>query len=226
MTATAPSLTEETDPYCLSPASAAELLHDAPWHRFAVLGDSLSAGTGDPSPGYANLGWPDRLADILRRIHPGLAYLNTAEVGATTVRALRTQTDRVITYRPDLIHLPSGANDLFRPDPDFPQIERTLRCVYELATGTGARLTVFTLGSAFQLPHFPDWQERVRRLNDLTRRLAAEHGAVLVDMWDHPVNSRPGLLSADGIHFATAGQAVMASEVVRALAASLTARPV
>ncbi|MET9519068.1 SGNH/GDSL hydrolase family protein [Streptomyces sp. NPDC002994] len=223
MTATATSLTEESDPYCLSPATAAQLLADAPWRRFAVIGDSLSAGTGDPSPGYAGLGWADRLADILRRVRPDLAYLNSAEIGATTAGTLATQVDRLIAYEPDLVHVPCGANDLFRPEPDFTRIEQTLRRVYELAAGTGAQLTVFTLGKAFVVPQFPDWQDRVRRLNAITRGLAAEHDAVLIDMWDHPVNSRPDLLSADRIHFATSGQAVMAAEVVKALAAVLEA---
>lgn len=68
------------------------------------------------------------------------------------------------------------------------------------------------------MPRFPDWTDRVRRVNDITRGLAAEHGAVLVDMWDHPVNDRPDLLSADRIHFAGAGQAVLATEVVKGLA--------
>ena len=40
-------------------------------------------------------------------------------------------------------------------------------------------------------------------------------------MWDHPVNSREDLLSEDGIHFSTSGQAVMASEMTKALAAVL-----
>lgn len=44
---------------------------------------------------------------------------------------------------------------------------------------------------------------------------------VLVDMWDHPLNARPDLLSADRIHFSTSGQAVLASEVVKSLAAVL-----
>ena len=111
-------LTEESDPFCLSPASAGELLADAPWRRFAVIGDSLSAGVGDPSPGYATMGWADRVADILRRVHPDLAYLNTAEIGVTTARTLATQADRMIAFDPDLIHVPCGANDLFHPEPD------------------------------------------------------------------------------------------------------------
>ncbi|MFP3988795.1 SGNH/GDSL hydrolase family protein [Streptomyces sp. E11-3] len=221
VSSTAPSFTEETDPFCLSSASGARLLADAPWRRFAVIGDSLSAGTGDPSPGYATLGWADRVADVLRRVRPDLAYLNTAEIGATTAATLATQGDRMVAYGPDLVHLPCGANDLFQPEPDFADIERTMRRLFELAAGTGAQMTVFTLGRAFVVPKFPDWSDRVRRLNDLTRQLADEHGAVLIDMWDHPVNSRPTLVSADRIHFAAVGQAVLAAEVVKALAVLL-----
>jgi lysophospholipase L1-like esterase len=220
VTQTTSPLTEESDPFCLSPANAVELLAGAPWRRFIAIGDSLSAGTGDPSPGYAPLGWADRVANALRRVHPGLAYLNLAEIGATTARTLATQTDRMLAFGPDLVHVPSGANDLFRPEPDFAAIERTLRRVFELAAGTGAQLTAFTLGSAFVVPRFEDWRDRVRTLNAIVRALALDHDAVLADMWDHPVNSRPDLLSADRIHFSTSGQAVMASEVIRGLAAA------
>ncbi|MFD0392322.1 GDSL-type esterase/lipase family protein [Streptomyces nogalater] len=99
-----------------------------------------------------------------------------------------------------------------------------MRTMYDLAAATGARLTTFTLGRSYVVPVFPDWTERVRTLNDLTRTLADEYGAVVVDMWDHPVNSRENLLSADRVHFSTSGQAVMASEMVRALAATLAHR--
>ena len=47
---------EAVDPYCLSGPDAARLLAGAQWRRFAVIGDSLSAGTGDPTPGYAPVG--------------------------------------------------------------------------------------------------------------------------------------------------------------------------
>lgn len=224
MTTTPTSLTEDSDPYCLGPEQAAALLAEAPWRRFAVIGDSLSAGTGDPSPGYGPLGWSDRVAGVLRRVHPDLAYLNTARIGASTPDVLAAQVDRMIDHRPDLVHVPSGANDLFVREPDFAAIERALWRVYGVAALTGARLTAFTFGRAFVMPRIPDWDERVRTLNAIVRRLAAEHGAVLVDTWDHPVNDRPDLLSADRIHFSTMGQAVLAAEVVRALATALGER--
>ena len=221
---TATYLTEETDPFCLSPWDAAQLLANAPWRRYAVIGDSLSAGTGDPSPAYASLGWSDRVADVLRRVHPDLAYLNIASVGATTAQTIAAQTDGMTAFGPGLLHLPCGANDLFQRVPDFAAIEHTLRRLFALAASTGAQLMTFTLGKAFVMPRFPDWPDRVRAVNDVTRRLAAEYDAVLVDMWDHPINSRPNLLSADRIHFAASGQAVMAAEVIKALARRLEAR--
>ncbi|AXB42947.1 SGNH/GDSL hydrolase family protein [Amycolatopsis albispora] len=211
-------LTEGTDPFCLSPAEAARLLEGAPWHRFAVLGDSLAAGTGDPSPGYAPLPWAERVAAALRSHHPDLAYRNTGTIGATTGRTLAHQADGLLAFEPDLVHLSCGANDLWRPEPDFGAIEGNLRRLFALSVDTGALLTTFTLGRAFTVPEFPAFPDRVRRLNALVRTIAAEHGALVIEMWDHPVNDRPDLLSADGIHFAGAGQAVMAAEVIRALA--------
>jgi lysophospholipase L1-like esterase len=219
-TATLPS-TEETDPFCLPPLDAAALLFDAPWRRFAVIGDSLSAGIGDPSPGYATMGWADRVADTLRGVHPDLAYLNTAQTKATTAQALENQAERIRAFAPDLLHVPSGANDIVRRTPDFGHIEETLRDMYRLAAGTGAQLMTFTMGKAYVVPVFPDWDERVRTVNTITRRLAAEYGALVADMWGHPINDRANLLSADGIHFSASGQAVMASEVVKQLAHQL-----
>ncbi|QBS40836.1 SGNH/GDSL hydrolase family protein [Nocardia sp. CS682] len=217
MTLASPT-TEETDPFCIPPLEAAALLFDAPWQRFAVIGDSLSAGTSDPTPGYTTLGWPDRVADVLRRVRPDLAYLNTAVVGATTTETLRHQADRMREFAPDLLHLPSGANDIVRRTPDFGEIEQILQDMYRMAASTGAQLTTFTLSKAYVVPVFPDFRDRVRRLNDINRALAAEFDAVVIDMWDHPLNDRANLLSADGIHFSTASQAVLASEVVKQLA--------
>ncbi|MGW4841397.1 SGNH/GDSL hydrolase family protein [Nocardia brasiliensis] len=210
--------TEETDPFCLPPLEAAALLYDSPWRRFAVIGDSLSVGTGDPSPGYATLGWTDRVADVLRRVRPDLAYRNTGVVGATTAEVVRHQADRLREFGPDLLHLSSGANDIVRRTPDFGEIERQLREMYRLGARTGATMTVFTLGKAYVVPVFPDWTDRVRRLNDLTRSLAVEYDVAVVDCWEHPLNDRPNLLSADRIHFSASGQAVLAAEVVKQLA--------
>ncbi|MBF6194255.1 SGNH/GDSL hydrolase family protein [Nocardia sp. CDC186] len=213
--------TEETDPFCLDQADAVAMLAEAPWGRYAVVGDSLSAGIGDPTPGYRDQGWSDRVAGVLRSVRPDLDYLNVSENAATTAQTLEKQAARMVEFSPDLLHLPCGANDIVRRRPDFGEIERTLRQMYDLAKGTGALLTTFTLGRAYVVPVFSDWAERVAAVNEIVRGLASEYDAIVVDMWDHPVNDRDNLLSADRIHFSTSGQAVMAAEVVKKLADSL-----
>ncbi|WP_433591226.1 SGNH/GDSL hydrolase family protein [Nocardia sp. CA-145437] len=218
MTTIAQPLTEETDPHVLAPTDLAALLFGAPWRRYAVLGDSLSVGAGDPTPGYANLGWPARVERVLRMVNPDLAYLNTARVGATTAQALEGQGRRILDFKPDLLHVNSGANDIVRRSPDWERIEAGLREMYRFAAGTGAQLAVFTLGRAFVIPVFADWTERLTRLNDITRKLAAEFDAVLADSEDHPLNDRPNLLSEDKIHFSTSGQAILSTIMVRELA--------
>lgn len=221
MATTTPIRTEQTDSYCLAPDSAARLLADAPWRRFAVIGDSLAAGVGDPSPGYVPLPWGERVARVLRRVHRDLAYLNTGAIGATTAGTLVDQTERMLAFNPDLLHISCGANDAWRRRPDFTATERAMRRLFDVAARTGARLTTFTLGRAYNVAIFPDFTDRVRTINRIIRAVAADHDTVLVDMWDHPVNHRPDLLSADRIHFSTSGQAVMAAEIVKALAATL-----
>ncbi|MFI9249799.1 SGNH/GDSL hydrolase family protein [Streptomyces sp. NPDC053069] len=216
-----PVFNEATDPFCLDEAEAVALLTGAPWGRYGVIGDSLSAGTGDPTPGYRDQGWSDRVAGVLRSVRPDLEYLNVSEIGATTAGTLKNQAARMVEFCPDLLHLPCGANDIVRRSPDFGETERTLRQMYDLAKGAGALLTTFTLGRAYVVPVFPDWPERIARVNEIVRGLAAEYDAIVVDMWDHPVNDRDNLLSEDRIHFSTSGQAVMAAEVVKKLAGSL-----
>lgn len=212
------SLTEESDPHVIPPEEAARLLQGSDWQRYAVFGDSLSVGAGDHTPGYEDLGWPARVERVLRMVNPELRYLNTARIGATTAQALEEQSARVEEFRPDLLHVNSGANDIVRRDPDWIEIEDGLRSMYRWAAGTGAQLSVLTLGRAFVIPVFPDWTDRVARLNDITRKLATEFDAVIGDCWDHPLNDRANLLSEDGIHFATTGQAVIASLMLTALA--------
>jgi hypothetical protein len=39
---------EAADPHCPGAGEGARLLQNAPWRRFAVIGDSLPEGLGDP----------------------------------------------------------------------------------------------------------------------------------------------------------------------------------
>ena len=151
-------------------------------------------------------------------------YRNLASDGATTRDTLDDQLERALDLRPDLIHVSSGANDIWRRTPAFHTVARDLRRLFERAATGGALVTTFTLSQAFVVPTISDFTRRVQIVNAITRSLAREHGAVVIDMWDHPIMKRPDLLSADRVHFAASGQAVLAAEVVRGLARVLEGR--
>jgi len=213
---------ESADPYCLSGEAATDLLRSAPWRRFAVMGDSFAAGVGGPSTGYADVAWPDRVANALRSVQPELELLNTGQTGQRTRQVRQSQLDRVLAFEPDLVNVASGGNDLFAPEPDLDAVEAELEMVYSALREVGAHVFAFTVTNVFDaFPALAAFKARVAALNERTRAVAARHGATLVEMWDHPVRLSPTLMSSDGVHFSMQGHAVLAAEIVRGLARSL-----
>ena len=208
--------TEAGDPMLLSPGAAHAMLAGTPWRRFAVIGDSIAAGTGDPWPGYADVPWADRLAATLTAVHPDLAYINTGKIGATIGQVHDEQLRAVLDFGTDLVHVSCGGNDLFLHDADLLEVERGLDELCAAATADGARLSMFTLADAFTGRLRP-FRPRFVEYAAIVRRVAARHDAILTELWDHPARLRRNWLSADHIHLTMAGHAVVATEVTRSL---------
>ncbi|MFR9751538.1 SGNH/GDSL hydrolase family protein [Nocardia sp. 004] len=213
--------TESNDPMLLSPAASRRLLAAAPWQRYAVLGDSIAQGIGDPSPGYEPRGWVDRVAAVLESVRPGLVYLNTGWIGATSAQALDEQLPSVLEFRPDLVHLNCGGNDFFPQAASPADVRANLDTLFAALTRTEAQVVTFTLANVWDPEHMAPMRQlrdRMAILNDLICELAAHYDALLLELWDHPLRLRPDLMSTDLIHFSMSGHAVLASEVVRTLA--------
>ncbi|MGY0497305.1 SGNH/GDSL hydrolase family protein [Nocardia sp. FBN12] len=214
-------LAEAEDPLVLAPEQVTALLAGAPWQRFAVLGDSIAAGTGDPSPGYAPTGWSDRVAAGLASANPTLAYRNTGRIGATSGQVIDLQLSEIIEFAPDLVHLSCGGNDLFTAGGDVDRLRENLSTILTALADTGARLSIFTMADVWSVERMAPMRAmrpQMIVLNEMLRAAATEFDVVLTEFWNHPLQSRPELMSADLIHFTTSGQAVVASEVVRSLA--------
>ncbi|WP_040791384.1 SGNH/GDSL hydrolase family protein [Nocardia paucivorans] len=218
MTHTEPR-TETNDPLVIPTATARELLSGVPWRRYAVLGDSIAQGIGDPSPGYRPCGWAERVVDALTTVQPELRYLNTGRMGATSAQVLAEQVPRVLDFRPDLVHVICGGNDLFAHT-DLVELRANLDAIFSALTDTGALLCTFTMADVWDVERMAPMRPmrtRMADLNDVIRETATRYDALLVDFWDHPLRLRPDLMSDDLIHFTTGGHAVVASEVIRAL---------
>lgn len=217
--------TESDDPMLISPASAGALLREAPWRRYAVLGDSIAQGVGEASAGYREIGWADRVAEVLTAVHPEAAYLNTGRIGATSDQVLAEQLAPALQFRPDLVHISCGGNDLFHPGGDTDRLHANLDSIFSALADTGAQLCAFTVADVWETERMAPMRPmrpRMAELNEIVRDVAVRYDAVLVDFWDHPLRLRPDLMSADLIHFTTSGHAVVATEVIRALAARIS----
>ncbi|MFG1782799.1 SGNH/GDSL hydrolase family protein [Rhodococcus oryzae] len=209
--------TEATDPMCLDADEIRTLLTDAPWSRFAVMGDSIAKGIGDPSPGYETAPWADRVAAGLRSVRPDVSYLNTGRMGATSAQVLDEQLQTVLDFGPDLAHITFGGNDLWLPNADMEAMARNLETAFAAIHRSGAQISTLALADVFVDKRLRLMRDRIAHLNDVIRALAARYDAVLIDLWEHPLRLRPDLMSADQIHFTMSGYAVVASEMVRAL---------
>lgn len=217
---------EAADPHCLGAGEGPELLRGAPWKRFAVIGDSLAEGLGDPLPGYRTASWADRVAGALAGAVPELAYLNLGRRGLTAAQVRAEQADRAAAFAPDLVAVVCGGNDLLLPGFSPEVLEKELDLLF--SRFAGPRRTVFAYALANVAAAVPELrggplEQGVAVLNEVTRAVAERHGAVIVEMYDHPAVADRDLFSADLVHASARGHAVIAAATVRTLAAAMPA---
>src|SRR5918999_1397817 len=130
---------EAQDPYVLSPAEASELLAGHPWSRFAVLGDSVAMGMGDPTEGYVTATWGGRVAAALARERDGLTYANLARHRAKAADIRDSQLGPGLDFEPDLVAMIGGGNDcLFAEEFDVAPVKATLDEIVLALTEAGA----------------------------------------------------------------------------------------
>jgi len=215
---------EAADEHCLAVGESARLLRGAPWKRFAVVGDSLAEGLGDPLPGYRTASWADRVAQSLREVAPGLAYVNLGVRGLTAAQVRAGQAAAAAAFVPDLVCVVCGGNDLLLPGFSPAVLEKELDLLLGGLAAPGR--TLFTYAVADVARAVPELRggplgEGVAVLNAVTRSVAARHGALVVGMDLHPAVADRDLYSADLVHFTARGHAVTAAATVRALAAHM-----
>ncbi|MGC4892550.1 SGNH/GDSL hydrolase family protein [Micromonospora sp. DT31] len=217
------TLTEATDPWCLRPGEAADLLRGHPWQRFVVLGDSVAEGLCEPVDGYPDVQWADRVAAELRAVRPGLAYLNLGRRGLRAHEVRATQLAEALAFRPDLALVVCGGNDAFRSSYDPEAVDAELAAVVAALRDAGADVITVGMFDVSHSPAVPDalrpgLGERMRLLSRHTRAAAHRLGALHVHLTDHPLVADPSLYSSDGRHGSARSDAIATAETLRVLA--------
>jgi lysophospholipase L1-like esterase len=187
---------------------------------FVALGDSTTAGYGDPMPDGSWRGWAALLADGLAP--PGqVAFHNLAHSGALTADVATRQLPLALEHRPDIATVLIGVNDTLRRTFDPAEIEATLARTVDALHRAGALVLTACLpepGRMFRLP--------TSLSRPLGRRIAAVNAAVHrvpglhLHVPELPGAYDPRMWSVDRLHPGERGHRLLAGAYFDLLAAA------
>jgi lysophospholipase L1-like esterase len=189
------------------------------WSRYVALGDSFTAGIGDPeplSPGGIR-GWADRIAEELSERRDDFAYANLAVSGLLLRQILDQQLGPALAVKPDLVTLSAGGNDLVfhRSDPD--RLAVALDAAVQKLTATGATVVLFTGPDWGGIPLLGHTRGKVAVFNENIRTIAARHHTVVADLWALRQLAHPQMWDPDRLHFSPLGHHTIAAMVLDTL---------
>jgi lysophospholipase L1-like esterase len=222
-------VTTTYEPEVLPFVSQVALLRGAPWRRVAVLGDSIAEGVREPREGYLDLSWIDRIAEPLRAVAPGLSLMNLGLRDLLAAEVRERQLPAALGFRPDLAIVAAGGNDALRRSFSPADVARELGRIVGPLRGAGADVLMIELmdivASGLVPPEYASsLDERMLALAEVTRTVAGRHGAMLVEMRDHPASADPDVYSSDRLHLNALGHAIVGTEAVRVLSDALATR--
>jgi lysophospholipase L1-like esterase len=199
----------------------------AGWRRYVALGDSLTAGRGDPGPDGRHIGWARRLAEILsERTAARCEVTNLAVDGAGVATVLERQLPQVAGMQPDLASVTVGMNDVRLREFSPHRFAADLGKLLDGLAATGATLMTCTLPDVSAVVSLPAEyvviaQQRLRLASDIIRGQSARCGALCLDTWAMPdAATDPALFTADRLHPNTSGHRVLAAAFADLLLAS------
>ncbi|MER7109202.1 SGNH/GDSL hydrolase family protein [Streptomyces sp. NPDC000229] len=201
------------------PGTPGHMADAPPVRRFAALGDSLTAGVGDPVGGGLR-GWAALLAgglvDEAAEGNGAVEFRNFAVSGALARDVAEHQLPRALAYRPDLVSVVVGVNDTLRRTFDIAELALTLDRVCARLSARGAVLLTACLpdpGAMLGLPPplARPLARRQRQVNAVVHALSAPYDAVHLHMADTAWVTDRSLWSADRLHPGERGHRTIAA---------------
>jgi len=181
---------------------------------YVAIGDSTAQGIGASRPGLSYVGLiAEQVAEATGRV---VHVVNLSVSGATTALAVRDQLPKFGRYRPDLVTVSIGANDIALWDAaDF---DRNIRTIF-------AALPPHAIVADLPCFYLPRNERKVAEANRMLRAAARDHHLRVVPLHEH--TRRQGLrgilteFARDMFHPNDAGYRVWAGAFRPAVAARL-----
>ncbi len=184
--------------------------------RVVALGDSISCGEGVGVRVPLTATWPALLTAGL----PGAELTPLARPGARARDLVLHQLTPAIAARPQLATLLVGLNDVLRSsscdvEDDLEQVVSALRSIGAVVLAVRLHDPVTQL--RLPAPLCRALRRRVAAVNEALDRVAARHGAQLLDLADVPGLRRREAWAADRLHPGPAGHRAIAAAAGAAL---------
>jgi len=179
------------------------------WQNYIAMGDSVTAGVGDPVAGIEMRGWTDWLADSMKALLPDFTYINLGRAGSTTGNVLREQLPLILERMPDLVSVTTGANDARFPTWSIETFSRDFNTLLQPVADQGTIILTMTYpyinteiekGSK-EIPR--EWQLyflRLKDTNSIIREVSAKLDACLLDLENYAPAYNPAHISSDMVH--------------------------
>jgi lysophospholipase L1-like esterase len=214
---------EWADPHVANDEELGRLLGPAVgWERVVVLGDSIAAGVREPSPGYRDLSWSDRLAAGLALARPGVVVNNLGRRDLTATEVREAQLEEALALGPDLAIVAAGGNDLLRREFDPGAVGEELAGILAPLRAAGADVLTFDLLDNTGTGLVPErfvvvLRERLAQLAEATRAACVGVGGWHAPLGSHPAASDADIFARDGLHLNARGHAIVGTELARCL---------
>ena len=176
---------------------------ELPWQfnqhtRFMVMGDSLGSGYGalPQTKGYAyQLYQSGRIAQLTKTL-----FCNASVIGVTSAEVLKNQIPQAYIFRPDVVTLTVGGNDLAKileganPEAVLFEFQNNLASIlYHLVIELGATVYIANL---YVIDNIPGAEMIIPVFNQIVDGVAANYGISVADIYSHFLDKQ-GLLLID-----------------------------
>jgi len=163
-------------------------------------------------------GWADRLAELLAGTtdQGPFRYANLAVRSRRVRHLIDEQIPAALELKPDLVSILIGANDLVGPAPVLPALVAEVESAVRAVRRSGADVLLVTTF----LPRRPAARIFARRFaayNVHVRRIAAEQGAILLDLEAVGEIGEASMWADDLVHLSSAGHRLVAYRAAEAL---------
>ncbi|MFC4497125.1 SGNH/GDSL hydrolase family protein [Streptomyces ovatisporus] len=166
----------------------------------------------DRLPDGTYRGWADILAARLAARNAGFRYANLAVRGKLIGQIAAEQVDAGAAMGADLVTLVGGLNDTLRPKCDMGRVRGLLEeSVAKLAPNCGQLVLMRSPGR--RGPVLERYRARMEQLFACIDELAAEHGALVVDLYSAETLGDPRLWAEDRLHLTGEGHRRVAEAV-------------